>query len=155
MSKIKTCLAYSWAALALPIVLATFMGVQPLAGKLVAATGLHVHPIYTGAEVARTIDHGLYRTLIHRPVFDGLIGQRDRGFVQIEWQATDANLPESIDEEIDFDADGSNDFRIQLDTITGQAGIQPLDARVLSAGEVFTVPHGRIVRANLQKKPPR
>ena len=93
MSRIKAYLAYSWAALAVPLVLVTFMGMQPLAGKLVAVTGLRVHPIYTGGEIARTIDHGQYQTLIHRPVFDGLIGQRNTGFVQIKWQPKDANLP--------------------------------------------------------------
>ena len=153
MSMFRSYLVYSWAALALPIILVTFMGMQPLAHGLVTATGLHVHPIYSGAEVVRTIEHGSYRTLIHRPVFDGLIGQRDRGFIQVEWQATDANLPPSIDERIDLEGDGSNDFDIQLNTTTQQADVQPFDARVLSVDEVIAVPHGCIVRVNLQKKP--
>ncbi len=151
--KIKTLVAYSWAALAAPIVLGTFMGMESLPAKFVAITGLHVHPIYTGGEVARTIDHGSYQTLIHRPVFDGLIGQRNSGFVQIHWQAGDANLPASIDEPIDFDADGTNDFRIRLNTATHEVDIESTDARVLSAGHAITVPDGRIVRVNLQKTP--
>jgi hypothetical protein len=155
MSTIKAVLAYAWALLAIPIILAAFMGMGPLAGKLVAVTGLHVHPIYTGGAVVRVIDHGPYRTLIHRPVFDGLVGQRDRGFVQIEWQPVDANLPEFIDERVDFDADGSNDFQIRLNTFTPQASIRASDPRVLSVNEVIAVPHGRIVRVNLQRKPPQ
>ena len=151
MSRIKAYLAYSWAALAAPLVLVTFMGMQPLAGKLVAVTGLHVHPIYTGGEVAQTIDHGQYQTLIHRPVFDGLIGRRNTGFVQIKWQPKDANLPAMIDESIDFDADGSSDFRIRLNTVTQEASIEPSDARVLSVSEVIAVPDGRIVRVNLRR----
>jgi hypothetical protein len=151
--KIRSYLAYSWAVLAAPIVLATFMGMEPLAAKFVAVTGLHVHPIYTGGEVARTLDHGTYQTLIHRPVFDGLIGLRDTGFVQIQWQAKDANLPASIDEQIDFDADGTNDFRIHLNTATQEVGIEPADARVLSADRAIAVPNGRIVRVNLRRTP--
>jgi hypothetical protein len=153
MSRIKAFLAYSWAALAGPLVLATFMGMQPLAGKLVAVTGLHVHPVYTGGEVAQTIDHGSYQTLIHRPVFDGLLGQRENGFVQIHWQTKDANLPESIDEQIDFDADGSNDFHIQLNAVTRQTRIEPFDSRVISAGKVIAVPDGCIIRVNLRRTP--
>jgi hypothetical protein len=150
MSRIKTFLAYSWAFLAAPLVLATFMGMDSFAGKLVAVTGLHVHPIYTGGEIARTIDHGSYQTLIHEPVFDGLIGRRKHGFVQIEWQPKDANLPERIDEPIDFDADGPGEFAIHLDTKTNDAGIKPLDRCVLSLGEVLTIGNARMVRVNLK-----
>jgi hypothetical protein len=154
MSTIKTVLAYTWALLAVPVILVIFIGSEPLAGKLVAITGLHVHPAYTGGEIIRTLDHGGYRTLIHRPVFDGLIGQRDRGSIRIEWQQVDANLPESVDERIDFDADGSDDFAIRLNTTALQASLQPLDPRVLSVGEVVAVPKGRVVTVNLQRKPP-
>jgi hypothetical protein len=153
MSTIKTVLAYTWALLAIPIILVIFMGSEPLAGKLVAVTGLHVHPAYTGGEVVRTIDHRGYRTLIHRPVFDGLIGQRDRGSIRIEWQQVDANLPESVDERIDFDGNGVDDLEIRLNATTLQASLQPLDPRVLSVGEVVAVPKGRVVIVNLQRKP--
>jgi len=153
MSRIKTYLAYSWAFLAAPLVLATFMGMNFFADKLVAGTGLHIHPLYTGGAVARTIDHGSYQTLVHQPVFDGLLGLRKRGFVQIQWQPRDANLPRSLEEQIDFDADGSNDFRIRLDTVTQETRLDPLDGRVLSVDEVITVPDGRIVRVGLRRTP--
>lgn len=151
--KIKTWLAYSWAALATPIVLATFMGMGTLVPRFVAVTGLHVHPIYSGGEVARTIDHGSYQTLIHRPVFDGLIGQRNTGFVQIRWQAKDANLPASIEEPIDFDADGVDDLRVRLDTTTQNINAEINDARVVSIDHAIVVPDGRIMRVNLRNTP--
>ena len=150
MSRIKTVLAYSWAFLATPLVLATFMGMDSFAGKLVAVTGLHVHPIYTGGAIAQTIDHGPYQTLIHEPVFDGLIGRRNHGFIQVEWQPKDAHLPERIEEPIDFDADGASEFEIRLDTKTNDARITPLDRCVLSLGEVLTIADARMVRVNLK-----
>jgi hypothetical protein len=137
--------------LAAPLVLATFMGMNFFANGLVGATGLHVHPIYTGGEVAQTIDHGQYLTLIHRPVFDGLVGQRSHGFVQIQWQPKDANLPDRIEEQIDFDADKTSDFQIQIDTKTNTADLKPSNARVLSAGEVLTVGTSRLARISLKK----
>jgi len=154
MSRIVKYLAYAWALMAGPIVFATFMGTNPsLVGKLVAFTGLHVHPIYTGGEVSQTVDHGRYQTLVHRPVFDGLIRERNTGFVQIQWQPKDANLPELIDEQIDFDQDGKADMRIQLNTSTNSTTLDPLDSRVLSANEVIRVQNSQILRVNLMKKP--
>jgi hypothetical protein len=151
--KIRSYLAYGWAILAAPIILATFMGNDRLSEEFVRVTGLHVHPIYTGGEVAKTIDHGTYQTLLHRPVFDGLIGQRNAGFVQIQWQAKDANLPASIDEPIDFDADGTNDFRLRLNTATQDINAEIGDARVVSVDHAIVVPNGRIVRVNLRRTP--
>jgi len=150
MSRIKTFLAYSWAFLAAPLVLATFMGMDSFAGKLVAVTGLHVHPIYTGGAIAQTVDHGSYRTLIHEPVFDGLIGRRNHGFIQIEWQPKDANLPEQIDESIDFNEDGTSEFALCLHTKTNAADLRPLDDSVLSLREVLTVGNARVARVNLK-----
>ena len=152
MSRFAKYVAYAWAFLAGPIVLATFMGMPSFTGKLVAITGLHVHPIYTGGEVAQTIDHGHYQTLVHRPVFDGLIRERDTGFVQIRWQAKDANLPERIDEQIDFDGDGTADVRVQLNTITDTTTLDPLDSRVLAAHDVIRVQNSRILRVDLRRK---
>ncbi len=152
MSPIKTCLAYSGAFLAGPLVLATFMGMEPLARKLVAVTGLHVHPLYTGGEVAQTIDHGTYRTLIHRPVFDGLVGQRKHGFLQIEWQPKGTNLPDLIEEQIDFNADNASEFRIRLDTKTNTANVNASDRNVLPVGEVLTIGTARLTRVNLKRQ---
>jgi len=154
MSRTVKYLAYAWAFMAGPIVFATFMGTDPsFVGKLVAITGLHVHPVYTGGEVSQTIDHDRYQTLVHRPVFDGLIRERNTGFVQIEWRPKDANLPELIDEQIDFDHDGKADVRIQLNTSTNATALDPLDSRVLSANEPIHVQNSRILRVNLTKKP--
>jgi hypothetical protein len=149
MSGIRTYLAYGWALLATPLVLVTFMGMEPLRDRFVAITGLHVHPLYTGGEQAQTIDHPSYQTIVNRPVFDGLIGQRRKGFVQIQWQPKDANLPDLIDEQVDFDQDGKVDLEIHLDTRANQARLDASDPRVLSIDEVVKVRSGRLVRVSL------
>jgi hypothetical protein len=152
MSRIKAVLGYMAAFAAGPIVLAAIFGMPFFASKLVAVTGLHVHPLYTGGEVARTIDHERYQTLVYRPVFDGLIGQRSTGLVQIKWQPKDANLPETIDEQIDFDQDGKADFQVQLNTGTDVTTLEPLDRRVLSAEKIIRVDNTRIMRVNLRNR---
>ncbi len=151
MSRIKAYLAYGWAFLAAPLVLATFIGMDSFAGRLVAVTGLHVHPLYTGGEVVQTIDHGAYLTLVRRPVFDGLVGQRGRGFVQIQWQPKDANLPDLVEEQIALDADSAKAFTIRLDTNTSRAELKVSDPRVLSVAEVLTIGNARIARINLKR----
>jgi hypothetical protein len=154
MACMKSFLGYAWASLAGPLVLATFMAMPLFANRLVAVTGLHVHPLYTGGAVARTVEHGPYQTLIHRPVFDGLIGARSRGFVQIQWRPTDTNLPEQIDESVDFDTDGTSDFQIHLNTRTNEADLQNSDPRVLSVAAVIPVGNARIIRVNLLRTTP-
>lgn len=152
MSRIKAYLAYGWAFLAAPLLLATFLGMEPLAKGLVTLTGLRVHPLYTGGEIARTISHGQYKTVVHRPVFDGLVGPRSQGFIQIAWQPEGAvALPERIDEQIDPVADGIGGLRIHLDTKTNDATLETSDNHVLSVAEVLTVENNRIVRINLKR----
>ncbi len=152
MSLIKAIRAYAWAFLAVPIVLLTFMGMDPLAQLLVMLTGLHVHPVYAGGEVTQVINHGSYQTFIHRPVFDGLVRETDTGFVQIEWQPKDANLPELLDEQIDFDQDRKTDFHIQLNTSTNTTTLESSDSRVISADKAIAAQNARILRVNLRKQ---
>ncbi len=152
MKRIRKFLAYVWALMAVPILLATFMGNHVWAGKLVNSTGLKVSPLYTGGEVAQTIKHEGYETLIHQPVFDGLLCERKNGFVQVGWKATGDKLPELIDDTIDFDNDGNNDFRIKLNTMTNTGQLDGNSPEVVSLGKVLVLKNERIVRVSLKKE---
>lgn len=151
MTRFKTFLYYSWALMGVPIVLATFMGMNFWAKKLVAITGLEVSPRFTGGQVINTVKHDEYKTLIHRPVFNGLIRERRNGFVQIKWKPNESLLPRLIDEEIDFDTDGRSDFRIRLDTQTNEAELQAFNDEVVSPGEVLVLGNERIIRITLKR----
>jgi len=151
MKQFRKFLAYGWALTAVPILLATFIGMNFWAEKLVGFTGLKVSPLCTGGEVAQTIRHEGYETLIHQPVFDGLLCERKNGFVQIGWKASGGKLPELIDEAIDFDMDGKDDFRIKLDTTTNTGQLEGYNSGVVSLGEVLVLENERIVRVSLKK----
>ena len=151
MNKLKGFLGYIWALFAFFIVLATFVGYDTLPGKLASATGLTVSPWFTGGEIVRTIDHGAYKTHIHRPVFDGLIGEREKGFIQLNWEPS-AGLPPVIREKIDYDGDQREDFLITLDTKTGDTSLTAFDARVRSIERSYRVKKGWAVRVLLQKR---
>ena len=150
MAKLKSILGYSAAALSILIMLVTigaFIG--NLGGALISATGLVTSPNYSGGKVVQTIDHGAYQTEIHRPVFDALIGERREGFIQVAWRPVDA-LPARIDEEIDADADGQADFRIELDTATRQATLTPYSPNVIELEGVYQLGETLAIRVDLK-----
>jgi len=125
------------------------------------ATGLNVCPPFLMAFENAAQLPGLWQSLLFFAAFFvgtslyvaplPLIGQRSHGFVQIQWQPQDADLPDQIEEQIDFDADKTNDFQIQIDTKTNTASLKPSDARVLSVGEFLTIGNTRLARINLKR----
>lgn len=155
MKRISSKLRYFWALLAFPIVLATFIGNGYWAEKLITLTGLQISPWNTGGEIIQTIDHDHYQTIIHRPVFDGLISERRKGFVQVNWKAVGGILPEMIAEEIDYEHDGIKDFRIQLDTGRNKAEINALSSQIIGIEGVYNLDNERAVRVLLRNKHPR
>lgn len=152
MKRIRSIIAYLWALLAFPIVLATFIGTSFWAEKLVTIAGLELSPWDTGGEIVQTIDQGGYQRLLHRPVFDGLIYERKKGFVQVDWEATGGVLPAIINDEIDYDCDGNQDFRIRLDTGKNKADLIALSSYVIGLEGIYKLENGRAVRVLLKNK---
>jgi len=151
MKKLQATLGHTWAILAIPLALATLLGMSFWSQRLVAVTGLTVSPWLTGGPVVRTIEHDGYRTAIHRPVFDGLIGQTREGFVQIAWSARQG-LPPRIDEEIDLDGDGQADVRVELDTTSGRAVVTPYAGQVLGLEGAYQLEDSWVVRVRLRNE---
>jgi hypothetical protein len=152
MSKLKSALALALAALATPVVLATFMGMGTWAKALAEGTGVVISPWYTGGEVARTVAHEGHRTLVRRPVFDGLIGPRAEGFVQVEWTPDEGKaLPAALREEVDADGDGRADFVVDLDTVANRGNVAPLSPAVLGLERVYDLGAERAVRVRLRR----
>jgi hypothetical protein len=150
LNRIKAILGYSWAALALPLVLATFIGMNAWAHGLVSLTGVKVSPWFTGGEVARTLAEPDYQVLIREPVFQALIGEREEGFVQIDWVPTGEALPEHIRSEIDVWPDGTPEFTVDLDTLTNEVRLEKHSPLVLGAQRVLNLGKSRAVRVGLR-----
>ena len=151
MAKLRPFLGYSVAALCIPIMIAAVLGVRLLldVNAFISATGLKHSANWTGGEVVQTLEHGTYRTEVHRPVFDALIGEHKKGFIQVAWAPPDA-LPARIDEEIDADADGQADFRIELDTGTRQATLTPYTPQVIDLQGVYHLGKSLAIRVALK-----
>jgi len=150
MPRIKTIIGYFLAALALPVVLATFMGLELWSHNLASSTRITISPWFSGGEVIRTIDHERYQTLIHRPVFDGLLKERKEGFVQVDW-APLSGLPGLIKEDIDFGGDGRKDFLVELDAQAGSAVITPYSQRVINLEGCYKIGEARTIRVLLKR----
>ena len=159
MAKLKTVLGYIVAALSIPIMLAAALGPRaPVVAPAIvfgflSATRLEHSANWTGGEVVQTLEHGAYRTEIHRPVFDALIGERQKGFIQVGWAPLEA-LPAHIDQEIDADGDGQVDFRIELDTATHQATLTPYTSQVIDLQGVYKLGESLAIRVGLRNPRP-
>jgi hypothetical protein len=151
LQRIRAILGYTWAVAALFVVLATFFGMNSWANLFVATTGLRISPWFTGGEVQQTVEHGTYQTLIHQPVFDSLIGERDEGFAQVTWRPAEGHkLPDQIVDTVDVSGDGKPDFELTLDNRADAVTLKALQPWVLSAGEVLKPHDQRAVRIALQ-----
>ena len=150
MKTIKGILGYSWAFLAVFIVLATFMGNDYFSEQLASATGVTISPWFSGGEVVQTVDHGAYTTYLHRPVFDALIGEKSKGFIQLKWEPY-AGLPPVIREQIDYNDDNRDDFSITLNTQTGDTTLTAHSPTVLSIGGSYRLKKGWAMRVMLKK----
>ena len=149
MAKLKSFLGYTVAALSILIMIAGIGAWRFMGGPFISVTGLKHSANWSGGEVAQTLEHGTYRTEVHRPVFDALLGERKAGFVQVAWRPADG-LPARIDEEIDADADGQADFRIELETATEQASLTPYSPNVLELEGVYDLGETLAVRVRLE-----
>ncbi len=150
MGRLKSILGYTSAVLAFFVVPATFLGQNYFSSKLVSATGIKVSPRFTGGEVIKTVDHKTYTTLIHRPVFDGLIGERKDGFIQIIWEGRNG-WPQVIEEKIDYNGDNVEDFSIGIETKTGNGRLTVYNPSVVGIGQTYVLKSGYAARILLKK----
>ena len=152
MNSLKKISGYAWAIVCFSIVPVMFIGNHYFSARLVSATGVTVSPWYSGGEVIRTVNHGMYKTIIHRPVFDGLIGKREDGFIQVEWMPVTA-LPRVIEDKIDFNGDGKEDFTFRLDTAAGTGTLTAHSSSVIGMIRLVKVKDGWVTRIQLQNIP--
>lgn len=149
MKKILRLPAYLWAVLCVLLIPATFIGNAGFAKQLAKLPFMKISPVYSGGEIDRTIaDNGL-RIDIYKPVFEALIGESSKGFVQVKFSA-DSILPVQIDREIDYDNDGSPDFKLAINTKTGDTQFESFNKYATDLGISAKVKDYWIVRVEMR-----
>ena len=151
MSKLKPILGYLLAGLAVPVIIAMLFGMNDWMNLLVNATGVQITPWETGGAVAFQVERGGYRQEVHEPVFKALIGERKSGFVQVDWKPA-SSVPDIIDEQVDYDQDGTADFNVVWDWKTpgAEAQLTALRPDVLGVRQDFTLDGAPVLRVDLR-----
>lgn len=151
MNKIKAFFGYFWAALGVPVVLVMLLGSSAWM-NLIATSGLEVSPWFTGGDVAHLVSSEAWVTEIHEPVFQALIGERRKGFVQVNWRPLGRALG-TVNEDVDYDADGQPDFHIRWDVQAAEPELTALQDAVLGLDSVYRFKDGSAaVRVTLRNE---
>lgn len=151
MKRIWAVLGYGWSALAFVLLLATFIGNDFFAKQLVNGAGLTISPWCTGGEVVQRLERDEYQVLVHRPVFDGLIGERREGFVQVDLKFRERSMPRVIRELVDYNQDGKADFELHIGDGGKQVTLKPGRPEVIKVGQIIR-PRGQVtIRVTLKR----
>lgn len=148
MKKIKLLSGIIWALLCLVLVLALFPQMNALSGSFARLPFMKINPRYSGGEVVDHIVRHNYTIDIRKPVFNGLIGEKRNGFVQVDWRG---QIPDVLDDTIDYDLDTRADFRIH---ISGSKQVTEIESFNSKVGKVLVstpASFGHIVRVEVRK----
>ena len=148
MKKLKLISGVLWAVLCLFIVLALFPGLNTISGSFARLPFMKINPNYTGGEIARHITAANYSKDIRKPVFDGLAGERRKGFVQVDWRG---EIPEILSDTIDYDLDNKPDFRIHISKSQAITEIEPVSSKVGKVLVSTPTSYGWVVRVEVLK----
>jgi len=148
MKKLKIILGFIWAAVCLLIILIMFPGLDNFSTQFAKLSFMKVNPTLTGGDVARSVEYEDYTLNIHEPVFEALIGESTKGFIQLEWIWTDS-IPVTVKDSIDFNMDDHIDFIIGIDPLSNQVHLDPLQPFVEEITDEAQLEDGWIVRIGL------
>lgn len=129
---LKTLCAFAWLGISLSVSIILFMN-SSMWGNTIYMTFNFKMPdkYYGGGRINMESKFDKYRLYVHEPVFDDLFIKRNKGFVQVDWIGNPV-LPDIIENNIDYDNDGKNDFKLTLDTRNNNVGIFKYNTNVIN-----------------------
>jgi hypothetical protein len=148
MKKIKLISGIAWAFAALILIIVLFPGLNNFSASAARLPFMKINPNYTGGEIAsRFISEGCTLS-VRKPVFDGLIGERKNGFVQVDWRGA---VPDKINDTVDYNLDGSPDFCILINRKEFITDLVPFNPLVKKVETSTKTSYGWAVRVGLKK----
>ncbi len=110
---------------------------------------MKINPNYTGGEIAYERIQANCTIVTRKPVFDGLLKERNNGFVQIDWRG---EIPGEINDTIDFDLDNIPDFIIRINSETSDTQLDPMNQYVTGLDVSTSTSYGWAARIKLKKQ---
>jgi len=148
MKKLRTIPAYIWAVLCFLLIPVTFIQNDALARQLARLPFMKIHPKYSGGdERIAYINDGLHIS-VFEPVYSGMTGKGPDGFVQVKFAGTN-EMPATINEAIDYDLNGSPDFKVSINTADGATTLDKLNNHVQSVQTSTRVKDYWLIRVNV------
>lgn len=148
MKKLKITAGIIWAFAGLILILILFPGLTGFSKSLSQMSFMKINPNYSGGEVAFRNIQPSCTLVVRKPVFDGLLKERKLGFVQVDWRG---QIPEKINDTIDYDRDNNPDFIITVNSISSDTEIQSLNKQVKDINVSTPTSYGWAVRVNIEK----
>jgi hypothetical protein len=148
MKRIKIIAGITWAFICLIIIMILFPGLNNFSASAAKLPFMKINPNYTGGEVAHQVISSGCTLDIRKPVFDGLLGERNKGFVQIDWRG---NIPEIINDTIDYNFDETPDFEINIDRLKLKTSLVTMNNRVKDIIISTPTSYGWAIRVKLIK----
>lgn len=148
MKTFKKIAGITWAILGVLLIIVLFPGLTGFSRSLAGMPFMKINPNYSGGEeVFREISPAC-TLVVHRPVFDGLTGERKKGFVQIDWRG---KLPEIISDTIDYDRNNIPDFIVNINTRENISKLFPSVKNVMGLNISTPASYGWTVRVGLRR----
>lgn len=149
MKKLLSIPAYIWAIICFLILPVCFIKNDIFASEMAKLPFIKLHPIYSGGQEAKVITDPALTTTIYRPVFDGFIGERKNGFVQVRFTSPTDTLPAIIQKDIDYNLDNAVDFKVEINTTTGDTRLVPVNNLVKNLNISSRVKKAWVIRVNI------
>lgn len=150
---LKPWLGYIWLITVLAVSITGFMNMESVAEVLFVKGGFQVTENWRGGDIAHVKVHEAYQTIIHRPVFAGLLTEKNQGFIRIDWVSAQG-LPEIILEAVDYDSDGRADFTLELNTIDNRVQLHSERNKdfILMDKKLLVFEESRSIRVKIKRR---
>jgi len=149
MKKAKIIAGTFWAFICLILILILFPGLNSFSRSVSKLSFMKINPRYTGGEIVNKIVEERCTLDVRKPVFTGLLRDRNSGFVQMDWRG---EVPEFIRDTIDYNDDGKKDFCILVNRKESKTDLESFSPEV--RGIVISTPtsYGWAVRVGVLKE---
>jgi len=117
--------------------------------KMAELPFMKVHPIYSGGELNREYKLDSLIIRVNNPVDATLFGGGNQ-VVQVTFSRK-GQLPGLIDQTIDYNFDNHPDFKVTINTISGETNLIPIDKTVESLWLSSKVKEDWVIRVNLER----